>query len=317
MQCILFTRSFGENDPDIAAMFAESLMMLAPWELWTAPPNVKPAIPETEEVVIALEKALKKHPKHPGLCHFYIHTMESSATPEKGLPAADVLRTVPDHSHLLHMPSHIDVWMGEYQKAIEINKKAVVADETYMLKTGQDNELYKMYRVHNYHFTVWASMIEGQYLTALEYVEAAERQLGPDAVSFKLGEVPFGFIFLESYAAQPWHVLIRFGKCEEIINFPLKEDKDLYMGTVATSHYARGVAFAVMGKIEEAESEQKKFYAALEKKALENRRLHKNVMHDPENHSGILDVTEAVLNGEIEYFKGNVQQGFQHLRLAV
>ena len=238
-------KRFGENgDPDIAAMFAESLMMLAPWKLWTVPPDIKPAIPETEELVRALEIALEKHPRHPALCHFYIHTMESSATPEKALPAASVLRSeVPGHGHLLHMPSHIDMWMGEYKKAIEVNQKAVVADETYMSVTGQDNELYKMYRMHNYHFTAWASMFDGQFSTAMRYAEAAERQLGPDAISFKLGDhLPIGFIYLESFATLPWHVLIRFGKWEEIINRPLKEDKDLYVGTIAASHYARGVA---------------------------------------------------------------------------
>ena len=146
--------------------------------------------------------------------------------------------------------------------------------------------------------------------TAIQYAEAAERLLGPDVVSFKLGDIPFGSTYLESYAVIPWHVLIRFGKWEEIINRPLKEDRDLYAGTVATSHYARRVAFAVIGKTEEAEIERKRFYSALENRALEGRYLHNNAMHDLENHSGILDIAEAVLNGEIEYFKGNIQQVF-------
>ena len=165
-------KRFGEDDPEIAAMFAQVLMILAPWKLWTVPPDIKPAIPETKELVTALKKALEKHPRHPA---FYIHTMESSGTPEKALPAANVMRTqVPGHSHLLHMPSHIDIWMGEYNKAIKINQKAIVADETYTSKTRQDNELYKMYRTHNYHFTVWAAMFEGQFSTAMQYAEAAE-----------------------------------------------------------------------------------------------------------------------------------------------
>ena len=129
-------QKFGEDDVDIAAMFAESLMMLAPWQLWTMTPDVKPAISEIEELVTILETALKKHSTHPGLCHFYIHTMELSATPEKALPAADALRIcVPDHGHLLHMPSHTDMWVGQYKEAIEANKKAVVVDETYMTTT--------------------------------------------------------------------------------------------------------------------------------------------------------------------------------------
>ena len=112
-------------------------------------------------------------------------------------------------------------------------------------------------------------------------------------------------------------MLIRFGKWEEIIQRPIKEDKELYASTVATAHYARGIAFAVMGRLEEADAERVMFYEALNNKALKNRYLMNNVMYDPMHHSGILDVAEAVLNGEVEYFKGNYQQAFEYLRLAV
>ena len=92
---------YGENDPNIAALYAESVMMLAPWTLWTKPPEIKPAITETEEVVAILERGLMLDPTNPGLCHFYIHVMELSATPEKALPAADVLRSqYPNQGHL-------------------------------------------------------------------------------------------------------------------------------------------------------------------------------------------------------------------------
>ena len=313
----LVYQKFGEKDMDIAALFAESLMMLAPWRLWTSPPDVKPVIPETEEVVMVLEKALKVDPTHPGLCHFYIHTMELSAVPDRALPAADVLRSrIPEQGHLLHMPSHIDMWVGQYKEAIETNKRGVVADEIYKLKTGQDNEFYKMYRMHNYHFIVWAAMFDGQYATALEHAEAAEEQLGPEAVTYMMGDLPIGSMYLEAFACLPWHVLVRFGKWKDIVNRPLK-DKDMYAGTVATSYYARGVAFAAMGKLEEAEAERKKFKDALQNKELEKRYLFNNLMHDSDHHRGILDVAEAVLDGEVEYHKGNFRQAFEHLRLAV
>ncbi len=293
-------------------------MMLAPWKLWTSTgPDGKPAIPETEEVVEVLEKALKTDPNHPGLCHFYIHAMELSPTPEKALAAANALRTrVPEQGHLLHMPSHIDMWVGHYKEAIEANKRAVLADEKYKSISGQDNEFYKMYRIHDYHFTVWAAMFDGQYATALRYAEAAEQQLGPDAVTYMLGDMPMGSMYLESYACSPWHVLIRFGKWEDIVKRPLK-DKDLYPFTVAISHYARGVAFAVMGKLDEADAERRKFYDALKNKAIENRHLFSNIIHDPKDRSGILDVAQAVLDGEVEYHKGNFEMAFEHLRLAV
>ena len=310
-------QKFGKDDVDIAAFFAEALMMLAPWKLWTSPPDYKPGIPETEELVMVLETGLKANPEHPGLCHFYAHTMELSATPEKALAAADTLRNGFEQGHLLHMASHIDMWIGHYQEAIDVNKKAIAVDEAYVQKSGIDNEFYKSYRLHNYHLAVWAAMFDGQYATAMQYAEAIEKQLGPEAVTFKLGGLPVGSMFLEPFASVPWHVLIRFGKWEEIINRPLKEDKDMYASATTTAYYARTIAYAVTGHIEEAETERNNFYDALNNKALELRYLFNNVMHDGENFSGILDVGELVLNGELEYYKGNHQEAFKFLRLAV
>ena len=215
------------------------------------------------------------------------------------------------------MASHIDMWVGHYKEAVDVNKKAVIVDEAYVERSGIDNEFYKQYRLHNYHFAVWAAMFDGQYATAMQYAEAVEEKLGPETITFKLGGVPVGSMFLESFTSVPWHVLIRFGKWEEIINRPLREDKDIYASAVATSYYARTIAFAVTGRIKEAEAERKKFYSALNNKALELRYLFNNVMHDGENFSGILDVAEAVLNGELEYYKGNYQEAFKFLRLAV
>ena len=311
-------QKFGKN-PDIAAFFAESLMALGPWKLWTPPPEYKPSMPETEELVLVLEKALNSHPQHPGLTHFYIHTMELSATPEKALPIADTLRVCSlNQGHLLHMPSHIDMWVGQYKEAIEINKLAVVADEAYVQESGVDDEFYKMYRLHNYHFVAWAAMFDGQYTTAMQYAEAIERQLGIESVTFTIGGViPMGSLYFEAFATVPWHVLIRFGKWEEIINRPVKEDKDAYAGTVVTAYYARAIAYAVTGRIKEAKEEQAKFCDALNNKALVGRLQHNNIMHDAEKHNGVLDVAEAVLNGELEYYQGNFQEAFKHLRLAV
>ena len=312
-------QTFGKESPDVTAFFAESLMALAPWKLWTPPPECKPGIPETEELVLVLEKALNAHPQHPALCHFYIHTMELSATPEKALPIADTLCACnPDQGHLLHMPSHIDMWVGQYNEAIEINKRAVISDEAYVQESGADNEFYKLYRLHNYHFIVWAAMFDGQYATAMEYAEAVERRVSPETVAFALGGVvPVGSLYFEAYASLPWHVLIRFGKWEEIISRPLKEDKNAYAGTIATAYYARAIAFAVTGRIKEAKAEQVKFYDALNSKALVSRLMLHNIMHNAEKHNGVLDVAEVVLNGELEYYQGNFQEAFKYLRLAV
>ena len=310
-------QTFGDNNSDVAAIYAESLMMLRPWALWTSPPDITPAGSETLELVEVLEKALKKNPTHPGLCHFYIHTMELSYAPEKALPAANTLRTLcPSQGHLLHMPSHIDMWIGQYKEAIEANRKGVLSDEQYVSKTGRDNEIYKMYRMHNIHFMAWACMFDGQFSLAMECAKKAEQLLDEEAVTYKVGGTPVGSMFLEGFGSIPWHVLIRFGKWEDIICRPLKSEM-IYPGTMATARYARGIAYAVMGKTDMADKERKEFYLCLGRGVLQKRYLFNYVMHDPDNHRGILDVAEAVLNGEVEYHKGNYQDAFKYLHLAV
>ena len=310
-------KKFGK-DTDIIALFAESLMQLAPWTLWTKPPEIKPAIEETEEIISTLEKGLEIDPVHPGLAHLYIHAMELSATPEKALPTSDLLRAkYPDQGHLIHMPSHIDMWVGQYKEAIETNKAAIVSDEAYKATLAPPFEMYDAYRMHNYHFAAWAAMFDGQYIAALEYAEEAEKQLVVDMVTGKLGGQPFGMVWLESFTSLPWHVLVRFGKWQEIIDRPMDKDKDIYAGTTAVAYYARAIAFAVLGKANEADRERANFYTALNNKALEGRRLHNNLMHDPLEKNGILDIAEAVLNGEVEYHRGNFEEAFKWLNTAV
>ena len=308
---------FGDEHVAVAAIYAEALMLLRPWALWTKPP-IKPAAEETVELVGVLERALKKNPTHPGLCHYYIHTMELSDSPEKALPIANVLRNLYiDQGHLLHMPSHIDMWVGQYKEAIEANVKAIGSDEDYVSRTGRDNEVYKMCRMHNLHFAAWVCMFDGQCATAMKYAEKAEREIDTEAVKYKLGDVTIGSTFLEGFASIPWHVLVRFGRWEEIIQRPLRSEEDLFSSTLAISHYARGIAFAVMGKFDEADRERELFYSFMRKEACQKCYLFNNPMHDPEKHQGILDVAEEVLNGELEYHKGNFREAFQHLRLAV
>jgi len=120
--------------PLIAFLFTESLMILRPWNHWSK--DGKPAI-ETPEIMEVLERALEKNPEYPALCHLYIHTMEASPTPGKALPAANRLRNaMPGAGHLVHMPSHIDVLIGDYKTAVTANQKAIMADAEFIRHEG-------------------------------------------------------------------------------------------------------------------------------------------------------------------------------------
>ena len=299
---------------DVTAIYVEALMNLNPWTLWNKDAStgeITPVDDSTLLLIEVMEEAFENVPgakEHPALCHLYCHALELSPYPERALPAADVLRTLmPGCGHLVHMPSHIDAWVGQWKEAIDCNIAAVEADDKYVELTGNESQFYKFYRMHNHHFVVWCAMFDGQYETALKYARKAVDTLpaGDEnhGAQFMLaGIIPMGAIFLESYVTMPWHVMIRFGKWDEILAEPMYTDKEVFPATIATQHYARGVAYASKGMVPEAEAEQVLFKEALANPALAGRMMHNNFMYqDPAEGPSILNVNAAILEAEIEY----------------
>src|SRR5882672_8431015 len=122
------------NDPDAGVFFAEAMMDLRPWDQWT--PEGQPN-PGTEEVLATLDAVLKLNPKHPFANHLYIHAVEASPHPERADAVADRLRNLqPGLAHNVHMPSHIDIRRGHWQKAIDTNVKAIGADRAFRKIVG-------------------------------------------------------------------------------------------------------------------------------------------------------------------------------------
>ena len=302
------------GDLDVTAVYVEALMNLNPWTLWNKDAStgeITPVDDSTLMLIKIMEDAFENVPgarEHPALCHLYCHALELSPYPERALPAADVLRTLmPGCGHLVHMPSHIDAWVGQWKEAMDCNIAAVKADDHYVELTGNESQFYKFYRMHNHHFVVWCAMFEGQYETAMKYARKAvdtlpEGDENHGAQFMLAGIIPMGAIFLESYVTMPWHVMIRFGKWDEILAEPMYSNKDVFPATIATQHYARGVAYASKGMVPEAEAEQVLFKEALTNPALAGRLMHNNFMYqDPAEGPSILNVNAAILEAEIEY----------------
>ena len=143
------------EDPDAGALFAEALMDLHPWDHWTTTGRPKSG---TEEIVSTLEKVLAKVPNHPGACHYYIHAMEASPTPERALACAERLPgLMPGAGHLVHMPAHILMRLGRYHDAAERNAQAAEIDRRYLAGSSLTNDYADGYYRHNLHF-LWASL---------------------------------------------------------------------------------------------------------------------------------------------------------------
>lgn len=286
------------DDSLVAAMFVESLMNLQPWLHWS--PTGEPG-PHTPELIGVLDAALNRWPTHPALCHFYIHAMEASPTPAKALAAANALRNaMPGQGHLLHMPSHIDIWVGDYKAVIEANQKAIAADEEFLRREGPLN-FYSYYRIHNYHFLVYGAMFDGQSRLALRTARKIKDQVPEEMLREQVD-------FLDAFMPTDLHVLVRFGQWSQILKEP---EPAAYLPVSRTIwHYARGLAYAAVGKIDQAEAEQQSFEEALEQ-VPETSYLFQN----PSVH--ILGVAESMLAGEIAYRRGDFDNAFDHLREAV
>jgi tetratricopeptide (TPR) repeat protein len=286
------------DDPTVAALFAEALMDLEPWQHWS--PSGEPS-QNTPEIVAVLEAALAQSPNHALLCHLYIHALEASPNPEKALPAANRLRNaMPGLGHLVHMPTHIDVLLGDYASVIKSNQQAIAADNEFLRREGANN-FYTLYRMHNYHFVAYGAMFAGQKELALR----AARDLVQQAPEDVLREQA---LFLDALIPTPLHVLVRFGEWEQILAEP--EPAEYLPAARAMRHYARALAYAATGRIPQAEAEQKQFDEASQA-VPETSRLFQNTSRD------ILGVADAMVKGEIAYRKGEFDQAFNHLREAV
>jgi tetratricopeptide (TPR) repeat protein len=297
------------DDLDVACLFAESLMNLDAWALWdqhTGEPTEGSRVLEAKAV---LERALGDPlgRAHPGILHMYVHLMEMSSTPEQAILAADLLRDLaPDAGHLQHMPSHIDALCGDYRRVVAANSAAVEADRKFVALRGALN-FYTLYRAHNLHFKAYGAMFLGQSGVALEAAAELQEALSEELLRV---EVPPMADWLEGFLGVKLHVQIRFGRWEEIIATPIPEDEELYAATVAITHYAKGVAYAASGRVQEAEVERDLFAAAL-LRVPASRMLFNNSCLD------ILAVAAEMLAGELEYRRGNVERAFEHLRKSI
>ncbi len=232
------------DDLDAATLYAESMMDLHPWRLWTT--DGKPA-EDTEEIISVLEAVLRRDPDHVGANHYYIHALEASPYPERALPSARKLETlVPAAGHLVHMPSHIYMRTGNYDAAARSNEAAVKADQYFMEATKtQDSQYGLMYYSHNLHFLSVALMMEGRYMDAKK---AADDLV--DNVEPFVRDMPM----LELFMPMPTFVLQRFHRWDELMKYP--EPSRKLTVTNALWHAAQGQMRAAMGEVKRAELER-------------------------------------------------------------
>jgi tetratricopeptide (TPR) repeat protein len=282
---------------DIGTLYAESLMDLQPWDLWTNDGKPKG---NTLEIVAVIEKVLAKQPDHPGATHLYVHALENSPYPEKADKAADILRTlVPASGHLVHMPAHIDVQTGRWWLAAEANEKAIEADRKYR-EISPRQGFYSIYMAHNHQFLSWVCMNDGRSEKAVR--EARTMIAG----------VPKEFIekapaAIDGYLPIAYEALVRYGRWDEL----LKEPEPLATLPILTAFWrlTRGLALAAKGQVDDAVKEQAAFRAAVAK-IPPDAKMAINKAHN------VMAIADHVLEGEIALARGQIEESVRHLRDA-
>lgn len=233
------------DDLDAAVFHAEALMNLQPWDFYDEQLRPKG---NTARIVDLLESVMRRNDSHPGALHLYVHAVEASAEPERGVRAADRLRDlIPGSGHLVHMPAHIYARVGRWNDAVVANQRAIEADEAYLaVCRGNAQGLYPLgYVPHNHHFLWFAASMGGQASVAREAAAAtAERTNLPE-----LMRQP-GFGGLQHYWMTPWFDHVRFGRWDEIAG-QANPAPDLPYVT-AIWHYAQAMAALRQGRAEQA-----------------------------------------------------------------
>jgi tetratricopeptide (TPR) repeat protein len=285
------------NDPDVGTLYAEAMMVRRPWKLYSLAhePHV-----DTPLIESTLQQVFEIAPNHPGALHLYIHAVEPSRTPERGVVAADRLSDlVPASGHLLHMPSHIYVKTGRWEKAIIQSEKAMQSDKQYR-HFSPEQLTQHVYMTHNAHLLVYAAMMSGREQEAM----VAARDMWAnvdDGILRKLGPA------IDRWMCSVYDVQKRFGRWDAILAEP--PPPTFMPVTTATWRAARAVAYAAKHQFENAEQEHREF-----KLVMEN--MTEDTPWGRDIARRVLETSDHFIGGEIALQKRQWTKAIEHLTKA-
>lgn len=291
------------TDPDVSALYAESLMDRHPWDLYDK--KTKEPRPWTPEIVSILEKLVRQYPRHPGAPHFYIHAVEASKTPERALASANLLMSlVPGSGHLVHMPSHIYIWTGDYHQGSLANSKAIEVDSAYVTACHAQGAYPLAYYPHNYHYLSATAAFEGRSKLSWDAARKLQEKTAKDIM------LQPGWGTLQHYYTIPWFVAVKFGLWDSIL--AVKQPARELTYPRAVLHYARGMAY--LGKMDVTKAKDE--LAQLEKLATDPV-LKEITIWDINSTHDIVQIALNVLTAQIQLNNNEYAKAIALFRQAV
>ena len=291
------------EDANIAALTAESLMDVHPWNFWDKEGESRPW---TTEITDTIEAALALDEKHIGAIHLYIHAVEQSNTPERAEPYADTLADLaPAAGHLVHMPAHIYMRVGRYHDATLNNILATAADNEFIQACRSNSPIYLAgYIPHNWHFGWVTAAISGWKSKAYELADGTAA-----ALTEELLRAP-GMAVAQHFYSQPLYAKVRFSDWQAILDTPAPADDLLYAKGVW--HYARGQAFVGLNQLDKAKQELASLKQLRSMPGVTEMRF-----FNREGAPALMEIAETVLTGVIESSEGELPAAMATLARAV
>ncbi len=288
------TRALLDRYPDdleAGFLYVDAVMIRGAWNYWRRDGS---PLPGTREAADALEHVMVLDPNHPGAVHLYVHLFESSAEPERALPQADRLESLmPKAGHMVHMPSHIYLRVGQYEKAIASNERSVAADRFFLSEwggrpfptAGTYHLSASTHAPHALDVLRYAAMLQGNYARALQAARELAGAHSMMAANPRQQRLP-----------AVWGVHQVFGKWQALLAEAAPPADRVYLN--GAWHYFRGSAFAGLGELENAGSELTALETTSRDPAL------KDVLSGANSGAPILGMLWRALAGEIAMARG-------------
>ena len=289
---------------DAATLYAEAMMNLQPWDYWDD--NGQP-LGNTAKIVQVLEGVIARNAGHAGALHLYIHAVEASNEPERGVEAADRLRSlIPGSGHLVHMPAHIYARVGRWQDAVVANQRAIEADNSYLAACRPAPGVYPLgYVPHNHHFLWFAATMAGNSKVAIAAADSTyDRTSDP-----QLMRLP-GMEAMQNFAMTPLFARVRFGQWQAIRQMAEPEAEFPYM--VALWHYGQGMAALRLGQPETALSHHSSLAGLLNSPQIATMKV-----WDRYALSHSVQLAERMLMAELAWQQGDQEKAFSVLAQAL
>jgi tetratricopeptide (TPR) repeat protein len=292
---------FPDNN-DVLALYADAMMLQHPWDLWASDGVPKPWQPAIQTV---LEKVIRSNPMHPGANHYYIHIVEASPTPEKALHSAEVLgKITPGLSHLVHMPSHIYLRTGDFDKGIANNTDALNRFREYSTLFPASNGNVFIYYWHNLHMLANCALLAGRYNEA---IKSAEELTGALDTASLASPPPLGSFLYYMYMT-PMLVNLRFEKWDNVLAAKAPEGKYIYANVLY--HFGRGMAQAGKNNFDEAKKEAEKVKEIMQDEGLKIPMLPFSPVSEGST------VAFETLNGYLALKQNDIKNAITHLEKA-